>query len=72
VKHPQTEKPLTKKELARLFRVFAHLLETAEEPAEEEEARPGGVRLRKAPLGPPSELARARARKALKKLGVLP
>lgn len=64
--------PLTRRELARLLRVFAALLERSNMPANDtgvirspsKKARPGSV--------PPSDVTRARARAVLRRMGVLP
>lgn len=64
--------PLTRRELARLLRAFAALLERSDVPANDtgvarsrpRKARPAGV--------PPSDVTRARARAVLRRMGVLP
>jgi hypothetical protein len=72
VKHPETEKPLTRRELARLFRVFAHLLETAEEPEEGGDGHPRIDRpAPEASVESPKidDLTRAKAKRALERSG---
>jgi hypothetical protein len=65
------DQALTRGALARLLRIAANLLETTEADIDGDFV-PTGVRTRRKPLPPPSELAQARARKAMRKLGMLP
>ncbi len=69
-RQPVADRPITRGEVARFLRIAANLIETADEEAKS--ATPAGVRTRRKPLPPPSELAQARARKAMRKLGMLP
>lgn len=63
--------PLTPRELARLLRAFAHLIEASADDATHEPTR--APRRRRAPnVSPPSPVTAARATAALKKLGVIP
>ncbi len=67
------DKPLTRAELARFLRVAANLLETSAANEAADSAPMTGVSTRRRKdFPPPSELAQARARKALKKFGLLP
>jgi hypothetical protein len=67
------DKPLTRADLARLLRVAANLLETSAANEDADSAPITGVRTRRRKdFPPPSELAQARARRALKKFGLLP
>ena len=65
------DKPVTKRELARLLRAFAHMIERFD-VTENDTAQRRAPRKAKPPLASPSELTRARARAALRKLGTLP
>jgi len=66
------DEPLTRGELARLFRVFAHVLETAERSESKNAKRQSGVRLRHRPRPAPNEKSRRDAVAGLRKAGVLP
>ncbi len=63
--------PLTPRELARLLRAFAHMLEAsaADETPAPRRARRRAAEPQAAPASPETE---ARARAALRKIGVLP
>ena len=68
------EAALSRRELARLLRAFAALLEREDALAASapRQRAPRKKAKAKAPMEPPSELTRARARAALRKLGALP
>ena len=61
---------LTRRELARLLRAFACLIERLDEVANDTTPVRSPRRAKRLPE--PSELSRARARAALRKLGALP
>ncbi len=68
------DKPLTPRELARLLRAFAHLIEstTDEPPADAPAPRQRRRRKRAADAPEVSDLTKERARRALRRIGVLP
>jgi hypothetical protein len=62
--------PLTRHELARLLRAFAHMLEVSEDPPAPERRAP-----RRHDRGDPtkvSDLSKARMERALRRRGILP
>ncbi|AUX31957.1 uncharacterized protein SOCE836_040930 [Sorangium cellulosum] len=66
------DRALTPRELARLLRAFAHMIEAAANDPGPELPRPVRRHSRAAALPAASPLTQARATAALKKLGVLP
>lgn len=62
-----TERPLTRRELARLLRVLANMLETTDEPEKEPRVR----RKRRGAGAPISDINAARVERALRRSGVL-
>lgn len=69
-----SEEPLTRRELARLLRAFAALVERAEEAGPVPQLRRRSPRKRRpdAENMPPDETSRERARAACRRAGLLP